>query len=434
MKMRRAQTEDAAKGGLLTVFPLISFIAAACLFILPVPKSVASQDVVNVCVDCHLELDSYLKRVVLDWRGSVHEKVEVFCHDCHGGNPSDPDIAMDEEEGFKGKPEPEDTPEFCASCHSDPANMRASDLPFDQYQKYSRSVHGIKLLKEEDDEAPNCQNCHGSHKILRVSDPQSPANRKNIVKTCGKCHANSDIMEERKLPYDQYELYKNSVHGKPYFESGDLGVPTCIDCHSNHDIKKPDTLSVRLVCVKCHIDQEEQYKKSGHWAVAKRSGKPVCVNCHSNHGINPPSSEMFAGKGQLDCGACHDSGSVQMETGAEIASMLKESGGAMEAAKGRLETLSEWGGSGFETSHLTQMVEKAEKSFKRMSTIQHSLNVDVLKKEALKVGNLSEEVSTEVERMLTEIETRKLGLVAAWIIFILLSALVWRRASYLKRD
>ena len=426
--------KGAAKAGLSTIFPLISFIAAAYLFILPVPESVAAQDADNVCIDCHLKLKSYLKQVVIDWQDSVHAKVEVYCHDCHGGNPSDPDIAMDEEEGFKGKPEPEDTPEFCANCHSDPAKMRASDLPFDQFQKYSRSVHGIKLLKEDDDEAPNCQNCHGSHKILRVSDPESPANRKNIVKTCAKCHSNSDIMEERKLPFNQYELYKKSVHGKPYFEEGDLGVPTCIDCHSNHDIVKPDNLSVRLVCAKCHIDQEENYKKSAHWTEAKIRGQPVCVNCHSNHGIIPPSSEMFAGIGELDCGACHAAGSMQMETGTEMAALLKESGGAMKAAKGRLETLSEWGGSGFETSHLTRKVEKAEKLLKKMAIIQHSLNVDMLKKEAIKVGNLSDEVSTEVERMLTEIETRKLGLVAVWIIFILLSALVWRRGSYLKRD
>ncbi|MFQ5431517.1 MAG: cytochrome c3 family protein, partial [Nitrospinota bacterium] len=386
-------------GRLSAIFPLISFIAAAHLFVLSLPDSVAAEDVENVCVDCHIELDDYLKQVVIDWRDSIHVKAGVFCHDCHGGNPSDSDVAMDEEEGFKGKPEPAETPSICARCHSDPGRMRAGNLPFDQFQKYKSSVHGIKLLKENDNEAPNCQNCHGSHKILRVSDPKSPANRSNIVKTCGGCHSNSEIMKKRKLPFNQYELYKKSVHGKPYFETGDLGVPTCIDCHGNHGIKKPDSLAVRLVCVKCHIDQEEYYKKSAHWAVAKLTGKPVCEHCHSNHSISPPSLEMFAGTGRLDCGGCHDAGSMPMETAAEIAALLKETGGAMEAAKERLETLSEWSGSGFETSHLTRKVNKAEKSLNKMAFIQHSLNVDMLKKEAVKVDGLSNEVSAEVERM-----------------------------------
>jgi len=428
------KTKNAAKDGPSRALVLFLFIAMACLFIPPLPELASAEESKNVCIDCHTELDDYLKQVVVDWRDSVHASVAVYCHDCHGGNPSDPDIAMDESEGFKGKPEPGETPQLCAGCHSDPGMMRASNLPFDQFQKYSSSVHGVKLLKEKDAAAPNCQNCHGSHKILRTSDPKSPANRSNIVKTCGKCHSNSNIMADRNLPYNQYELYKNSVHGKPYFETGDLGVPTCIECHGNHDIKKPDTLSVRLVCAKCHIDQEEDYKKSGHWAAAKRTGKPVCVHCHSNHDIHPPSLEMFAGAGNLDCGGCHDPGSLQMETAARIATLLKDADGAMTAARGRLETLSEWSSSGFATSHLTRKLEKAGKSLKNMAVIQHSLNVDKLKLEAIKSGGLSDEVSLEVERMLSEIETRKLGLAVAWIIFILLSAAVWIRASHLKRD
>lgn len=429
MKIKSAEND-----GLSVVLPLISLIAAAILLISPLRYGVAAEEVENACVNCHSELDDYLKQVVIDWRESVHAKAGLFCNDCHGGNPTDPSVAMDKEEGFLGKPEPDEAVLICAGCHSDPARMRAGNLPFDQYQKYKSSVHGTELLKGKDYEAPGCQNCHGSHKILSVSDPKSPANRSNIVKTCAGCHSNSDIMKKRNLPFNQYELYKKSVHGKPYFEEGDMGVPTCIDCHGNHEIKRPDTLAVRLVCAKCHLDQDEYFKKSGHWSAAKRTGKPVCENCHSNHDINPPSPAMFSGAGALDCGGCHDAGSMQMETAAEIAALLKKAAGSLEAAKGSFETLSEWSGSGFETSRLTLKVEKAGKSLKKMAFMQHSLNVDMLKKEAVKVGGLSDEVSADVERMLAEIENRKLGLAAAWIVFILLSALVWRRASYLKRD
>jgi len=38
----------------------------------------------------------------------------------------------------------------------------------------------------------NCASCHGAHEILPSSDPDSPINGANLVKTCGKCHPGAD--------------------------------------------------------------------------------------------------------------------------------------------------------------------------------------------------------------------------------------------------
>ena len=37
-------------------------------------------------------------------------------------------------------------------------------------------------------EVARCSDCHGEHGILPASDPRSPVNSANLVKTCGRCH------------------------------------------------------------------------------------------------------------------------------------------------------------------------------------------------------------------------------------------------------
>jgi hypothetical protein len=414
------------------LFFLLSLTAVFTL--LPAPQTAAAEEISNACIDCHLEMEDELKAVAVDWRESVHAKAGISCHDCHGGNPADPDLSMEEDEGFKGKPAPHEIPDLCARCHSDPRRMRASNLPFDQYQKYSRSAHGTKLLKEKDAEAPNCVSCHGQHKILSVNDPESPAHRNNIVKTCGGCHSSRQIMEKRGMPFNQYELYKKSVHGAPYFETGDLGVPTCVGCHGNHGIEKTGTMSVRQVCTKCHTEQEENYKKSAHWAAARQTGKPLCIDCHSNHDVAPPTLEKFTGKGRLDCGNCHTENSIQMESALKIKKLLANASSNIEEARAALKTISEWSGSGFETTHLVRRITKAEKSMKKIVNASHSLKVIDMRIQAKKIGDLSREVKKEVDRMLADISIRKRGLIMAWAVFLVFALSIWQRTKHVKRD
>jgi len=41
-------------------------------------------------------------------------------------------------------------------------------------------------------EVARCSDCHGEHGILPASDPNSPVNSANLVKTCGRCHQNAN--------------------------------------------------------------------------------------------------------------------------------------------------------------------------------------------------------------------------------------------------
>lgn len=387
----------------------------------------------NVCITCHLEMEDILKDVVIGWQKSVHAEAGVLCHDCHGGDPTDFGEAMEPTSGFKPKPQLKDIPKFCSKCHSDPAKMRTYNLPYDQFDGFSGSVHGKKLAAG-DKEAPTCIDCHGTgHDIRRIEDPDAPTNRVNIVKTCAGCHSNKTVMHKRGLPSNQYELYKTSVHGQLYF-NGDLGVPTCVDCHSNHEISKPQNNYTRLICVNCHVEQEESYKMSLHWDAAIENGSPTCVNCHSNHNIEKPTAAKFVEKGKLNCLGCHPKNSLQMETATTLHQMITSTGNHLKEGEEAVKILHEWSGSGFETSHLTNKMKKIEKILGEVTTGSHSLDISAYTEKAQKAEQLAQEVITEVEARKRELTMRKWGLIGSWIVFFAFSFALYRRSSLCSRD
>jgi len=118
--------------------------------------------------------------------------------------------------------------------------MKDYHIPTDQFEKYSKSVHGIQLLKKHDVSAPACNDCHGNHGAV-------PVGVKSISHVCGTCHAlNAD-------------LFSKSPHSKPFKNKN---IPQCETCHSNHLITHPtdDMLGVNKgsVCIKCHNNKRDK--------------------------------------------------------------------------------------------------------------------------------------------------------------------------------
>jgi cytochrome b subunit of formate dehydrogenase len=89
----------------------------------------------------------------------------------------------------------------CNDCHSAHSIQRTDQSDFrlhimDQCGKcheaitasYFETYHG-KVSKLGYLKTAKCYDCHGSHDVLPVTDPQSRLSRNNIVKTCAQCHA-----------------------------------------------------------------------------------------------------------------------------------------------------------------------------------------------------------------------------------------------------
>lgn len=126
---------------------------------------------VNACVDCHASqsMKPAYQEIVDEWRKSWHAQNDIACHDCHGGDPGDPALAMSHQQrGFLGRPAKRDIPDFCGRCH------------VGILKNYQESGHGRSLRAGRN--GPDCTVCHGSHNV-------QTANIEIITEQrCSRCH------------------------------------------------------------------------------------------------------------------------------------------------------------------------------------------------------------------------------------------------------
>src|SRR5208283_3039815 len=77
--------------------------------------------------------------------------------------------------------------DVCSRCHASERLNTKYNLPTDRVKTFFESYHGLAAQKGST-VAANCGSCHGYHKILRSTDPESTINPAHLVQTCGQCH------------------------------------------------------------------------------------------------------------------------------------------------------------------------------------------------------------------------------------------------------
>lgn len=291
-----------------------------CLFALFLASALAAAGQGDSCVTCHSSLEGPQGKPASLFKDDVHQQAGLTCADCHGGDPKEMSMdAMSPSKGFRGTPKKTQIPEFCGRCHSDPGTMRKYNpsIRTDQLSEYLTSVHG-KRLKAGDAKAAACVDCHSVHNILPVSDPRAPVYVTNVAGTCAKCHANGEYMKSYKIPTDQFAGYSKSVHAKA-IAGGDTSAPTCTTCHGNHGAMPPGVTSVANVCGTCHAFNQQLFEKSPHQAAFAAMGLPGCVQCHSNHEIVSPTDAMVGTGEKAVCITCHSKGDPGFQGAQKIA-------------------------------------------------------------------------------------------------------------------
>ena len=120
-----------------------------------------------------------------DFEASVHGKALVegereapTCTDCHYEHKI---------EALKGKTSRLISEDVCSRCHASERLNTKYNLPADRVRTFFESYHGL-ASQYGSTLAANCGSCHGYHKILPSSDPDSTINKAHLVETCGKCH------------------------------------------------------------------------------------------------------------------------------------------------------------------------------------------------------------------------------------------------------
>lgn len=200
------------------------------------------EDIIKVCGRCHSD-GGFMRRynpslrvdqVAEYWTSEhgrrlmehddTHVATCVSCHPAHSIKPpSDPGSSV----------HPPRVTSTCGSCHGDVEYMAGYNIPTNQVEKYSASVHW-ETLESGDISAPTCNDCHGNHGA-------APPGVSWVGNVCGQCHV---VMAG---------LFNESFHSKVFAM---LGQPGCATCHGNHEIKSAGDellgLGEGAVCRMCH--------------------------------------------------------------------------------------------------------------------------------------------------------------------------------------
>lgn len=128
----------------------------------------------SLCADCHFANSGGPDPQHLsDWDLSRHDRENIGCEACHGGNPRESDSFLAHRTMVRGRGDDSpvsrrNLPRTCGKCHAG---------PFVDFQK---SRH-FALLTDGDKDAPSCSTCHGTV----AAQLPSP---KTLESTCNSCH------------------------------------------------------------------------------------------------------------------------------------------------------------------------------------------------------------------------------------------------------
>lgn len=281
------------------------------------------------CRNCHSDIKEL-----------PHDKVApVYCGSCHDGEAKDLSLSIHKPEGKVASLVPgcidchgahqikpprggegaskTGVSDTCGACHGNARLMREAGVKIaDPYRSFLKSKH-YKVLIEGRMRAADCAECHGAHKVLPSTSPDSTVAKQNIPTTCGKCHES------------EKKAYGTSIHGTA-LASGVLESPSCADCHGEHDIEAPDSPTSTVyaanigknTCPQCHASVRlanrynlptgmvKSYEASFHGLASKSGSTDVanCASCHGVHTILPssdPRSTINPANLAATCGKCH---------------------------------------------------------------------------------------------------------------------------------
>ncbi len=384
--MDRAAGMVERPGGIPLLRAALAVPGATLATMLLVAPSLHAQVVEDGCAACHRRLeDESLSRPATLFETDIHATKGFGCVACHGGDgtAAGPDamaIAKDPEKGYIGRPAPQMTAQVCGRCHSDVQFMKQFNPSprVDQVVEYATSVHGRRLAEFDDPNVATCASCHRVHAIRPPSDPTSSVHPLQVAETCGACHADRDRMEPYGIPTNQLERYSESVHWNALSVEGDIGAPTCNDCHGNHGAAPPGIAWVGNVCGQCHAVVAELFDASFHSELLSDLGTPGCATCHGNHAIRHPTDD-FLGMGEASiCADCHLDDDEGGETAIAMRGLIDSLIVAYEAADSILE---EAENAGMEVSEARFELSDALNALVRARTAVHDFSADAVSEE-----------------------------------------------------
>jgi cytochrome b subunit of formate dehydrogenase len=165
-----------------------------------------------VCTDCHT---THMAMKMSDERSSVHPtNVQATCGACHQGIY---ETYLQSDHAYTDEIEGKEYPS-CVKCHSAHVISTVSQDKFmsevtvqcgscheETAKTYMTTYHG-KAYQLGYFESARCSDCHGSHNILKSTNPASMTSPENLVATCASCHEGAN---ERFSGYLSHATHKD---------------------------------------------------------------------------------------------------------------------------------------------------------------------------------------------------------------------------------
>lgn len=361
------------------------------------------DDESSSCMVCHGEQK-------VEYKGSIHDKRRILCHDCHGGDPTslDEEESMSKRAGFIGKPSKRQLTFLCGNCHEDRKRMKPYGIPTHQLEDYKTSQHGIAALERDDPNTATCTDCHGTHRIFLADNPESMVFPTNLPHTCARCHSDKEMMDQYRLPSNTFEEYAAGVHGVFLLEKNDRSAPTCARCHGNHGALPPGVMEVEHVCGQCHITAEDNFDLSPHLAAMERREMAQCISCHHPH----HTQEADVGMLGPVCTECHDQGSGGYKRGQQIKTVILEAQEEIEEAE---HLVGEAKLRGVDVTEDEVGLERAKSSLAQAIPKIHALNLVLVEENTVQAKSIASDVKLRIHEVFESFRLRKVALGVAWL-------------------
>lgn len=386
--------------------------AAAVALVAPAlpAQGFTAPDATSGCTTCHGNLKTSLTQ-------GVHGERGITCVTCHGGDAEAVELPDAHRAPFRTLRGKAATAQSCGSCHSDPNQMREFGLPSGQLAEFRTSRHGQLLFGRNDENAPTCTNCHGTHIIYSPEDGRSRVYPTNIPQTCAECHTDRALMARYKLPIDQHEQFRDGRHGVALFQELNFAAPTCVGCHGAHSALPPGVTEISNVCSQCHASVGQTMDLGPH-GPASRSGKlSGCLGCHSNHGTQGVTSDSLA----VSCVKCHADDSKIRESGVQMQKLIAQATNDLTSAERAIEHLQR---DGMSTGDQQFRYQSALSYYTQMAKVQHSLDMEELEDLGRRVRSISVQLGTAAEHSAERRWEHKLLLLPVWFLALSAVALV----------
>lgn len=147
--------------------------------------SVNRKNIPKTCgqANCHV-------KELAEYTGSIHEESLTLksspdaptCTNCHGNHQI---VQKDDKGNIISNPK--GLVQLCSSCHNSVELAQKYSIPVGRTESFRESFHGL-AIRGGSKVAANCESCHGYHNIRPSDDTSSTINKKNLPKTCSKCH------------------------------------------------------------------------------------------------------------------------------------------------------------------------------------------------------------------------------------------------------